>query len=388
MGWKALGVVLLIGHVFSPAHAESPISGEFAYVGDYLHNSSGGIRTGSAYLQNVDVSFELDLESLFGLQNGSLFAYFLWNDDTTFSDRYSGDGQVVSSIDTDEALRLFEFWYEHRFSDAVNLRVGLYDLNSEFDAIDTAGLFVNSSHGVGAEYAQTGENGPSIFPSTSLAARLQWELSDRSLLRYALLDGVPGDPDDPSATAIQFNSGDGLLHAVEFNHVLAGGTRLGAGGFLYTGEFETLDQTGVSGSPRVDDGNSGVYVFADVPIARNDHGREITGFVRYGIADDTINALDSYFGVGIALAAPFAGRPDDHLGLAVASAGSGDDFKRLNNAEGHETIIELTYSAQLTEWLRVQPDIQYVINPSADPTLDDALVLGVRFEVATGFGFD
>ena len=43
-------------------------------------------------------------------------------------------------------------------------------------------------------------------------------------------------------------------------------------------------------------------------------------------------------------------------------------------------MIELTYSTQLTDWLRVQPDVQYVINPGADRSLDNALVIGIRFE--------
>jgi carbohydrate-selective porin OprB len=32
------------------------------------------------------------------------------------------------------------------------------------------------------------------------------------------------------------------------------------------------------------------------------------------------------------------------------------------------------------EWLAVQPDIQYVINPNGSDDIDDALVLGVRLE--------
>ncbi len=50
-------------------------------------------------------------------------------------------------------------------------------------------------------------------------------------------------------------------------------------------------------------------------------------------------------------------------------------------AESHETNIELSYSAQINDWLRVQPMIQYVMNPGANKTLDNALVFGVRFEM-------
>jgi porin len=39
-------------------------------------------------------------------------------------------------------------------------------------------------------------------------------------------------------------------------------------------------------------------------------------------------------------------------------------------------------AVRVTEWLTVQPDVQYVVNPGTDPALDDALVVGLRFEIA------
>ena len=43
--------------------------------------------------------------------------------------------------------------------------------------------------------------------------------------------------------------------------------------------------------------------------------------------------------------------------------------------------LEPTYKAQLTDWLYVQPDVQYVINPGLSPDRDAALVLGMRLVV-------
>jgi porin len=40
----------------------------------------------------------------------------------------------------------------------------------------------------------------------------------------------------------------------------------------------------------------------------------------------------------------------------------------------------VTYRAKLTEWLTIQPDIQYIFNPAADPALDDSLAIGLRRE--------
>ena len=54
-----------------------------------------------------------------------------------------------------------------------------------------------------------------------------------------------------------------------------------------------------------------------------------------------------------------------------------------------ETYLELTYQYQVTPWLQLQPDIQYVFNPGGgilnpnDPatTVRNELVLGLRTNI-------
>lgn len=373
-------VLLLTALLFAAsATAETRID---AYaMGDLMHNADGGIRTGSVLLIDAGLEVASDLDDLIGNIDAKLFAYLLWNNSTTFSNRYVGDAQVVSSIDAGQALRVYEFWYEQQLNDDVSMRIGLYDLNAEFDVIDTAGLFVNSSHGIGAEYAQSGRAGPSIFPLTSLAARFDMALTETSVLRYAVLDGVPGDPADPSRTTIRLGGDDGLLHALEFNYENSRGSRFGVGGWLYSADFDRLEP---AGADTRDDGNGGLYAFVDAPVYRSESGIEANAFLRYGAADDELNAFDSYVGAGLVATGLIPARPGDRIGIAVASARTGDPFRRAAGAvDSHETSIELTYSAQITDWLRLQPDIQYVINPGADPALKDALVLGLRFELTT-----
>jgi porin len=36
----------------------------------------------------------------------------------------------------------------------------------------------------------------------------------------------------------------------------------------------------------------------------------------------------------------------------------------------------------VNEWLTLQPDLQYIVNPGLEPALRDAMVLGLRFELA------
>lgn len=377
----ARGVVFAVLAVVPLATSMADTTFSAYYTGELLANTGGGIRAGSAYLSDAGLTVEAEFTSLFGGAGADFFAYFLWNNSDTFSDRYVGDAQVVSNIDAEQAVRVYEFWYEQNLNDDVSMRLGLYDLNAEFDSIETAGLFINSSHGIGADYGQSGLAGPSIFPVTSLAARFEMAISERNQLRYALLDGVPGDPADPSKTRIDLGGGDGVLHALEYNHTGKSGARFGIGGWLYSADFDRIEAT--TGRAR-DDGNRGFYAFVEAPVFDSETGVTVNGFLRYGMANDELNAFDRYLGAGVVAAGLISSRPDDEFGLALASARTGGPFRRaVGGADSRETSIELTYSAQVTNWLRIQPDIQFVVNPGADPGLKNALVIGLRFELAT-----
>ena len=78
-------------------------------------------------------------------------------------------------------------------------------------------------------------------------------------------------------------------------------------------------------------------------------------------------------------------RPDDQIGVSVAMARCGADFRAANNAQSHETAIEFTYVLPIADRLQIQPDFQYILNPGADPDLENALVLGIRLELNHGF---
>ena len=382
--------MLLIGSVPVAVRADTEaggkaVSAEVGYVADLLGNASGGIRNGSAYLQNVDAILTFDLDRIIGSGGGALFAYLLWNNASTFSDRYSGDTQGVSNIDAEQAFRLHEFWYERHFTQGLNLKFGLYDLNSEFDAVDSAALFLNGSHGIVPTYSQTGERGPSIFPATSLTARLEWNFGN-NLVRYALLDAVPGDPDNPSATAVKLSSREGVLHAFEYTREFFRAWRMGLGAFSYSADFEAIRETDATGNPVRRGGNAGWYGFAEgATYTDTAGGRSTSAFIRLGTANGALNPFDRYFGAGMVMSGFVPHRQDDQVGIAIAMARCSADFRAAAGAESHETAIEFTYVLQISDILQVQPDLQYILNPGADPELENALAIGVRLDINHGF---
>jgi porin len=372
--------------------AADPASFTITYTADGWSSLSGGMARGERYLDNLDLTLNLDLERLIGANGTTVFVYGLYNNGTNFTGSLTGDAQTISNIETGtQAFRLFEAWVQKDFGEKLSLRAGLYNLNSEFDVLDSATLFMGSAHGIGSDFAQSGLNGPSIFPSTALALRLQTELTDELTLRVAALDGVPGDPNHPARTVIRFGEDDGALLVGELGFT-RGGTRILAGLWHYTARFEELLATAQAGSAIEARGNSGVYLRGETQLWQSPTitGRTLTGFSRLGLARGKFNLFDAFVSGGLTLSAPLASRPDDALGVAFAWARAGDGARSAALLSGGaldsgELAIELTWRAQITDWLAVQPDMQYVINPGLDPGLDDVFAVGLRAQLSWTF---
>ena len=353
---------------------QGPVLLEVTYTGELMANVAGGLKRRARYLDNLDIVLEADLEATLGWRGAEAHVYGLYNNGASISNAV-GDVHAVSNIETGtRAFRLYEAWINQTIAPGLSLKAGLYDLNSEFDALDAAGVFVGSAHGIGSDISLTGRNGPSIFPSTSLAARVEWQPAEGWAVRAAILDGVPGDPDHPARTAIKLGNGDGALLIGELDVPIAG-ARLLLGHWRYTATFEAWD--GSMGR-----GNAGVYLRGEMPLM-SDGDEKVDGFFRLGTSSGRFNMFDRFASLGVKWTGAVSGRPEDELGLAVVTASTSPNYRRSSAAQRTESVAEITYRAPLSPWLTVQPNLQYVHNPGADPTIRDAWVVGLRFAIGS-----
>lgn len=397
-----------------PVSAQIPLARgvelEAAYTGEVISNVRGGARTGTAALGNLDLIGRLDLGELVGWDGTSLFVYVLGNHGEDPS-AYVGDAQVVSNIQAPSAVRLYEAWVERDFPGRrVSVLAGLYDLNSEFDVVESAGLFVNSSFGIGAEFAASCVNGPSIFPVTSLSLRAKWRPAPSLYVQGAVLDGVAGDPSDPGATAVDLSLRQGALLVGEVGWILRSGDegeagetrrrthgpvgrRFPARGIRAKVALGVWDYTRESVSLDPDDGGErieslpGAYLLGEWKATREsrDPSQGLTMAGRVGVADPRANRFVSYTGASAVYRGLLPGRPADEIGLGVAAAHNGDAFMEARRAEGipvsrSETALELTYRIRGAGWA-LQPDLQWVIDPGTDPARKAALAVGIRAEI-------
>lgn len=392
-------LALICSCVVVPAYAETQctdcpgsdaLSIDAVYTAETWRNFPGGAARGNRYLDNLDLTASFD-GARFGAPGLQVFGYLLYNNGHSISE-LTNVAQGTSNIESSRAVRLYELWTQWAFGESNgSVRFGLYDLNSEFDSIETAGLFINPSHGIGADFAQTGENGPSIFPTTSLGVRALKSF-DAWTVQAAVLDGVPGDADRPDRSGIHLSSEEGALVVGELNYRTESGARFGGGYWRYTAEFDDLTAMTASGEATQRDDNAGHYLIAESPLMFSENENLGTRlFARTGMANDRINAIRRYYGAGIARTG-VGSRVADRVGFAIAVAELGDPFRQAEALAGTETTrreynYELTYRSEITDWLALQMDLQYVDNPGMTPFVESDWAVGLRLEVGRSWAW-
>lgn len=351
----------------------------FTFTSDIFANVHGGLETGIIYMDNIDVEVGFDTKGF------SFFFYGLGNQGNSLSEMI-GDVQTASNIDTENSWRLYEAWI-HRNIPSINssLLVGLYDLNSEFDVINTGGLFLNSSHGIGPDFSSSGITGPSIFPLTSLSARLKINPIKGISLKFAVLDGVPSNPENTIGTSILLKEDEGVLLITEISFTKFGdqGTqllkrgvnentpfRVVLGGWKYSKERE-----GWLGEMESD---HGIYATGELSFESG-----LSFFGRAGATNRDINRYNYYIGTGLNYSGMIKNRKDDIVGLAFSLPINSDDFVFVEERNGNdfsknERTVELTYLWTLSDHISIQFDTQYIQNPNQASDIKDAFIVGFR----------
>jgi porin len=393
-------------------------------------NLTGGSQRGFEVNGLTTATLKLDTQKAFGWNGGTfnVSGIHIWGGDISTSNLYTI--QIATGIEAQPSLRLWELWYQQKFGDKVDVKIGAQSIDQEFMISQTAQYFLNGVLGWPALPTENMPAGGPVYPFTGLGVRLHAQLSDNINLLAGVFNGSPAPPNsenpqsaNPSGLIFPLNTGVLAIAELQFSYPapdasakpkpgdpLPGTYKIGA--WYDSDAFESLqyDNQGVplasprsNGIPQSLRGNYSIYGVVDQMVWRDaDPSRNLNFFVRpmFTTLQDR-NLLSFSIDSGLALKEPFAGRENDTFGIGfgfvhVTSGASGYD-KDLQVYEPHvytpvrgaETFLEATYQYQATAWLQIQPDIQYVFNPGAgvvnpsDPTqkIKNELVVGLRTNV-------
>lgn len=375
----SLSVAALLGAPAAAQEAPAPPSAiqlDGRYVADTLYVAQRERGDRLYLLHDAEITADLDLEALAGARGTTAGLHLLATAGGAPNDA-AGTLQGIDNIEVGtHRLKLYEAWVEQAFGGgATSLRLGLTDLNADFYQNESAGLLIAPAFGIGAELASTGPNGPSIFPSTALTARLSTRLGAASYLRAAVVNaraGVLGD-----RGGIDLSMRDGTLVIGEAG--VAADGKLALGLWRYTRRQDDIHATAVDGSParRV---AAGGYLLVDQPVAV-----ATSLFLRVGLSDGKTTPFRGGFQTGALVDGPFRARPDGQLSVGVQYGRLSRGYRRLLRDDGAasspgEWGLELTYADRIAGPLTIQPDVQYVRRAVGDGR--DTWIFGLRLVVS------
>ncbi|CAB3805727.1 hypothetical protein LMG28138_05715 [Pararobbsia alpina] len=362
-------------------------------------NFTGGVRKGVSYDGLTQFNLAVDMGKAFGLQGGQFFVDGLQIHGHGISMANLNAVQFASGAEAEAGTRLWELWYQQSLGDKFDVKIGQQSLDQEFIISQYAATFVNSTFGwPGLPAADLPAGGP-VYPLSSLGLRLRFKLSDSVTMLGGIFDGNPapgtGDPQKLNSSGTNFNLHNGALMIGEVQYAINQPPSNSSGqqpsglpgtyklGFWYNNNpfaDERLNQNGlplaiVGGVPASHHGDYSVYAVADQMVWRPspDSPKSIGVFARVMGARSDRNLFDFNIDAGVVMKAPFKGRDNDSVGLAVSyaqvsSSASAFDREMALTSPGYpvrsaETVIEATYQYQVAPWWILQADFQYFFNP-------------------------
>jgi len=340
----------------------------------------GGGRNRDSAGALLDVNVAFDLEHLLGLSRT-----LVWVDCYSIQGRDPsndiGDIQGVSNLQGPDTDQLSEAWIETWLGDTLRVKLGKIDWNSEFSFTEEGGEFVHSS----AAITPTIVAYPT-YPNPAAAIVVAWQPDEFWHVGAGVFDGDGAygirTGRHGLSGAFDNDEGDDFISVLEIGRGWTGGGtwgsgRLAVGAWYHAARFDRFD----GGSER---GVAGAYAVLDQRLWRErpddaEDGQGIGGMIYVGFGDGDVAAVAEHAEIGVTWTGAFAHRDFDVVGLLVSLAVLSDEAGA--GFDGDETAIEAFYKVQVSPAFSLKPDLQFVVNPGGDPSLDDALVATLRAEL-------
>ena len=366
---------------------EHGLTFEIGYTADFFYNLRGGLNTSDAeqYRGLLGVCLFLDTERMGLWKGGTAHISMLQNQGTDITERHVGDLQALNNADAPNRTRLYEFWYEQAFFDgALRVKLGKMDVNGDFAAPDYGGEFIHSSSGFSPTIPMP------TWPDPALGVALFLEPVDWFYLRAGVYDALASGTRGGFDTA--FHSPDESFTIWElglrpkfslFGQELPGTYRVG--GFYHSGQWDVYrNDLGGRLPDRTHRGNSGLYLVFDQLLYKecpedDEDEQGLGAFFQFAWVPSGYNEITQHYGGGLQYVGLIPERDDDICGIALHHVSLSGRVQSLERRYS-ETAIEAFYKYQLTEFMSIKPDLQYIVNPGGDGR--DAIVAGVRLEMS------
>jgi porin len=371
------------------------------YVAEVWSNPTGGESNGTVYTGLMTLQGNLDLQKLLGWQGASVSTRWYWLSGHDISAEHVGNIFTVSNIAGFPTFRMNELWFQQNFlNDRISIRLGQLGADSQFDLSTYSAVFLNGTFSWSPYLSANIPNGGPAYPMGAPGVQIVLTPLDWVSYQGAIFQGNPfaqnvnryGFHWDLSASNGYFS-----IHELIFRTNQGAGANGLPGTFEVGGWFDTAPDPNANGTQP---SNYGAYFVADqmlyrvfqtdsAPVidkgtpAASPTNKGLGFFTHIGLGPLNSSFINFYIDAGLNYKGLIPRRDNDVAGVAVAYghlSNNPPDNQGSSNPS-YEIVLETTYQIELTPWLSLQPDVQYVIHPSGTD-IANALVLGARATVS------
>jgi porin len=373
-----------------------------SFVFDVLGNVTGGNEQGARFDSSMGWDINFDLEKLAKLVGTQIHISGLWRQGQNLSKACIGNSLVASSIYGHEQFRFYGLWLEQDLFDKhLNIRIGRIAAGDDFASSPLYWTYV--SNGIDGNPITIPINSfYSCYPTAVWGARAKVRLPHDIWLMSGAYLSDPAVQDDKYYGLnfnMRFSKGVFLAEEIAWKPNQDPGSKGMPGaykaGFYYdSAVFRSVFSdvngasyaiTGLAQKKAI--GNYGTYFHASQMIYREKGPGSDEGLTALAVAvlnPSNTNQFSAYFMGGLIYEGLIPGRDDDVTAVQFQYAKWGDDWRANRRDSGspvpsYESVVEFTHKINITKWMYVQPDLQYIINPGGGNNIKDALVIGSRF---------
>jgi porin len=348
-------------------------------IHDVWSNVSGGLERGSGIIGNANLIVTLDTGKM-GLWEDGAFVFWGLGVYGSRPSRTVGDFQYTSSIDAPSSVELYEGYYQHSFIDGtVDILAGIHDFTLEFAILNYAYTLIGSSFTTPPTITQYPI---SFYPTTGIGSRTAVKSDDGLYGMVGIYDASPTNYNEQHQRTWSFSKREGIYTIGELGWLQdekdGPQSKVAFGAWYNSGTF--IDMTDQERT-----GNYGTYFLAERHLWQEVEGsaQGLGVFGQLGQARNDRNVCSWYYGTGISYTGLFPGRDEDVAAIGLADAFFSSAFKDYYDTDNDsERVLEINYRMRVLSSTTITPDVQYVINPYANPDAQDALIVYLRTEIA------
>ena len=335
-------------------------------IDSFVMNNRSKNSSKGTYQGLFNLSVELDSEKMNLYKGGKLFLLYQVGNSGTNSMSFLNSYSDINSYNPMRSInQLSELYYEQSFKDDLfNIKLGKQDANMDFQALGTGFNFLNLS------FSLIDNTPMPVFPSQQTGVRARIKLPHEIYIQNGFYDGNLEIGATPKSFFTGTNNYFNISEIYKKTNFNGKEGKYLIGNWIKTGKYDTFLNTEKRN-------NYGIYGGIEQKILNRfeDKSGGLNIFGQFGYARKEINEVPYYYGLGMVLNGVTEKRKKDAIGIAF---GWHQFDKQLRDLEDKtsEKVIEIFYKIHLTNFLYIQPDFQYIINPGGNTK--DSFAIGIR----------